>query len=42
VGKENSQFGTFWITNEKESKKIKRGNKIPKGWKEGRVMLSLI
>ena len=31
----NSQFGTHWITNEKENKKIK-GDLIPNGWRLGR------
>lgn len=39
-GKLNSQFGTFWITNEKESKKIKGGSSIPEGWRKGRKMKS--
>lgn len=36
-GKNNSQFGTMWITNGKESKKI-NNKRIPKGWKKGRVI----
>ncbi|MDD5649042.1 MAG: GIY-YIG nuclease family protein [Candidatus Nanoarchaeia archaeon] len=32
----NSQYGTHWITNEKENKKIHRGDLIPDGWKLGR------
>jgi hypothetical protein len=32
-GKNNSQFGTCWITNEIESKKIYKGDPIPKGWR---------
>jgi len=35
-GKRNSQYGTQWITNEKENKKIKKGDKIPNGWRLGR------
>lgn len=34
----NSQFGTCWITNEKENKKIPKGNTIPNGWRLGRKM----
>jgi len=30
-GNNNSQYGTCWITNEKESKKINRGDVIPEG-----------
>jgi hypothetical protein len=36
-GENNSQFGSCWITNENENKKIKKGNLIPDGWKLGRV-----
>lgn len=32
----NSQFGTQWITNDIENKKIKKGDIIPNGWKLGR------
>lgn len=35
-GCNNSQFGTCWITNEIESKKIKKGDLIPEGWRLGR------
>lgn len=35
-GSENSQFGTCWITNEIENKKIYRGDLIPEGWRLGR------
>lgn len=34
----NSQFGTKWITNEKENKKIRSTDQIPEGWKAGRKM----
>lgn len=37
-GSNNSQFGKCWITNEKENKKIMRGDLIPDGWRLGRVM----
>ena len=37
-GSKNSQFGTMWITNETESKKIPRGDLIPNGWRAGRKM----
>ena len=39
-GKNNSQFGTCWITNGIENKKIKKTDKLPKGWKLGRVIKS--
>lgn len=32
----NSQFGTCWITNGIENRKIKKGNILPDGWKIGR------
>ena len=35
-GSSNSQFGTCWITNEIENKKIKKGDLIPDGWRLGR------
>jgi hypothetical protein len=34
-GTGNSQFGTMWITNEIENKKIKKYQEIPKGWRKG-------
>lgn len=37
-GKNNSQFGKCWITNEIINKKIYRGDVIPEGWRLGRVM----
>jgi hypothetical protein len=36
TGDKNSQFGTCWITNDVESKKIPKGNVIPEGWRLGR------
>ncbi len=35
-GEKNSQHGTMWITNEQESKKIKKTDPIPEGWRKGR------
>jgi hypothetical protein len=35
-GKNNSQFGTCWITNGIENKKIKPQDLIPDGWRLGR------
>lgn len=32
----NSQFGTIWITNGLENKKIKKESEIPEGWNRGR------
>jgi group I intron endonuclease len=37
TGNANSQFGTMWITNSTENKKIKKEEIIPIGWKPGRV-----
>ena len=37
VGSSNSQFGTMWITNGQENKKIKKDvDVIPEGWYKGR------
>ena len=36
-GKNNSQFGTMWITNRQENKKIKKDDLIPEGWYKGRT-----
>ncbi len=38
VGEANSQFGTCWITNELENKKIKKDSLIPEGWRLGRFL----
>jgi hypothetical protein len=38
VGEKNSQFGSCWITNEIENKKIKKNNTLPDGWKLGRIL----
>ncbi len=35
-GSKNSQYGTMWITNGTESKKISKGSEIPEGWYKGR------
>jgi hypothetical protein len=35
-GENNSQFGSCWITNEVESKKISKTDSIPEGWRLGR------
>jgi hypothetical protein len=35
-GKGNSQFGTRWINNNTESKKIKKTDELPDGWTYGR------
>lgn len=41
IPENNSQFGTIWITNGIENKKILKENEIPFGWKRGRTMCSL-
>ena len=38
TGKLSSGYGTMWITNGKENKKIKRKEVIPDGWYKGRKM----
>jgi hypothetical protein len=35
-GELNSQYGTMWITNGIENKKIKKDEIIPEGWTKGR------
>ena len=35
-GSNNSQYGTMWITNGDENKKIKKDSEIPSGWYKGR------
>ena len=36
IGSKNSQYGTMWITNGLENKKIKKVDNIPDGWYKGR------
>ena len=36
LGKNNSQFGTRWVTNGTESRKISKTEAIPDGWRYGR------
>tara|TARA_R110000803_G_scaffold20502_4_gene52693 strand:- start:91 stop:747 length:657 start_codon:yes stop_codon:yes gene_type:complete len=38
VGKANSQYGTFWVSNGVKNKKIKKDTEIPKSWFKGRVL----
>lgn len=38
TGNKNSQFGTIWITNGKESKKIRKDQSVPNGWYKGRII----
>jgi group I intron endonuclease len=38
VGQQNSQYGSYWVTNGIESKKIKKNDLIPEGWNKGRKM----
>jgi len=37
VGSNNSQFGTMWITNGINNRKIKKSDSIPNGWQKGRT-----
>lgn len=37
LGEANSQFGSMWITNQIENRKIKKDAVIPDGWTKGRV-----
>jgi group I intron endonuclease len=38
MGQQNSQYGSCWITNGIESKKINKDDPIPEGWNRGRKM----
>jgi hypothetical protein len=35
----NSQYGTMWITNDAENKKINKNEIIPVGWRKGRIIV---
>lgn len=37
IGEKNSQFGTMWITNGIENKKIKKDSEIPENWYKGMI-----
>jgi len=37
-GSKNSQYGTMWITNGTESKKISKDHEIPEGYRRGRIL----
>ena len=39
-GESNSQYGTCWITNGTENKKIKKGFNIPNDWYLGRTLIN--
>ena len=36
-GSRNSQYGTMWITDGKENKKINKDEELPRGFKKGRI-----
>lgn len=36
TGNKNSQFGTMWITNGVENRKIQKNEEVPDGWNKGR------
>lgn len=38
VGKDNSQYGTMWITNGTINQKIRRDESMPEGFRKGRVL----
>jgi hypothetical protein len=38
LGENNSQYGTMWITDGKNNRKIKKDEEIPEKWKRGRVL----
>ena len=37
-GEKNSQYGTMWITNGTENKKLKKESPMPEGYKRGRTL----
>lgn len=37
-GEKNSQFGTLWITDGAQNKKIQSADPLPPGWRKGRVL----
>ena len=39
VGEKNGSYGTMWITNGTENKKIKALDNVPEGWYKGRRMI---
>lgn len=39
VGANNPNYGTMWITNGSQNKKIKKIDNIPEGWYKGRIMV---
>lgn len=41
-GKGNSQYGTKWITNGIENRKIKKDEMIPEGWDHGRIIAPVV
>ena len=41
-GSGNSQFGTMWITNGTENKKIKKTDTVPEGYRKGRKMKDIL
>lgn len=38
IGSSNSQYGTMWITNETENRKISKNSEVPEGWRRGRII----
>ena len=38
LGDKNSQYGTIWVTNGIQNKKIKKEQNIPQGWRRGRKL----
>jgi hypothetical protein len=41
IGNENSQYGTIWITNGINNKKIKKDEEIPNGWRKGSTCVKI-
>ena len=41
IGKKNPAYGTMWITNGEENRKIKATDSLPENWKKGRRLKGL-
>jgi hypothetical protein len=39
-GSSNSQFGSCWITNGNENRKMKKNDELPLGWRFGRTQIN--
>ena len=42
AGDKNSQYGTKWITDGNINKKIKKGDLMPEGFREGKIQKRIV